>query len=487
MTENEIKRIRNNFILLSTLTLFGVMLLMGGCIYLFNTATIRNESFQIMNYIAENDGELPKVVQSEDSADYASTHTTVADQAGADDASAHTTAVDPQYNTSGSFSEEMEWSLQGIFGVGNFFGEMPDYSYTTRYFAVLFGEDESVEEIKTNHIAYIDEEQAELYARIALHRVRQFGSFGRYYYYCAKRDGGGTIVIYLDRTAQVTQAARILVAALMVLGLGTLLSFFLMRLFSINIVRREIENVEKQKQFITNASHELKTPLAVIRANTEMQELLDGENEWTQSTLRQVDRMSGLIGNLVQIARAREKTDGKATAIDIVPAVSDTADYFQPVAASEGKTLIKDLPSSLVIKADDSKIRQLTSVLVDNAVKYCDDHGTILVRLSQSGKGAVLAVSNDYAEGGEVDYSRFFERFYRQDEARTIFSGSTNSNAPDDADSNAPGTGTSGTSGAASKGGFGIGLSIAESLVKSMNGTISVSWKDGLITFTCRL
>ena len=457
MTEHEIKRIRNRFIMTSTLTLFCVMLIMGGFIYLFGTITIRNEAQQIMRYIAENDGDLPKpdAIQNNDE-----------ESQGSD-----TDSGDEHDN---SFTETMEWSLQSIFGVGDFFGETPDSYYTTRYFAVLFDESETVSVIKTSHIAYIDEEQAEEYARIALDRPFRFGNFGRYYYYCADRESGGTIVVYLDRTEQLSLMRRVLISVLSILGLGTFLSFFIMRLLSKGFVRTEMENVEKQKQFITNASHELKTPLAVIKANTEMQEMMDGESEWSQSTLRQVDRMTGLIGNLVQIARAQEMTDGELAPTDIAAAVSETADSFAPVAASDGKKLEKEIPDSLVIKSSDSSMRQLTSLLVDNAIKYCDDGGTIKVELARSRRGAVLTVSNDYAEGANVDYTRFFERFYRQDEAHTISAGTV--------------TGSSeGSSGERTgKSGYGIGLSIAESLVKSMKGSIDVSWDKGRILFTCK-
>ncbi len=457
MTEYEIKRIRNRFIMTSTLTLFCVMLIMGGFIYLFGTITIRNEAQQIMRYIAENDGDLPKpdAIQNNDE-----------ESQGSD-----TDSGDEHDN---SFTETMEWSLQSIFGVGDFFGETPDSYYTTRYFAVLFDENETVSVIKTSHIAYIDEEQAEEYARIALDRPFRFGNFGRYYYYCADRESGGTIVVYLDRTEQLSLMRRVLISVLSILGFGTFLSFFIMRLLSKGFVRTEMENVEKQKQFITNASHELKTPLAVIKANTEMQEMMDGESEWSQSTLRQVDRMTGLIGNLVQIARAQEMTDGELAPTDIAAAVSETADSFAPVAASDGKKLEKEIPDSLVIKSSDSSMRQLTSLLVDNAIKYCDDGGTIKVELTRSRRGAVLTVSNDYAEGANVDYTRFFERFYRQDEAHTISAGTV--------------TGSSeGSSGERTgKSGYGIGLSIAESLVKSMKGSIDVSWDKGRILFTCK-
>ena len=458
MTEHEIKRIRNRFIMTSTLTLFCVMLIMGGFIYLFGTITIRNEAQQIMRYIAENDGDLPKpdAIQNNDE-----------ESQGSD-----TDSGDKHDN---SFTETMEWSLQSIFGVGDFFGETPDSYYTTRYFAVLFDENETVSVIKTSHIAYIDEEQAEEYARIALDRPFRFGNFGRYYYYCADRESGGTIVVYLDRTEQLSLMRRVLISVLSILGFGTFLSFFIMRLLSKGFVRTEMENVEKQKQFITNASHELKTPLAVIKANTEMQEMMDGESEWSQSTLRQVDRMTGLIGNLVQIARAQEMTDGELAPTDIAAAVSETADSFAPVAASDGKKLEKEIPDSLVIKSSDSSMRQLTSLLVDNAIKYCDDGGTIKVELARSRRGAVLTVSNDYAEGANVDYTRFFERFYRQDEAHTILAGTVAGSSE----------GSSGER--TGKSGYGIGLSIAESLVKSMKGSIDVSWDKGRILFTCKI
>jgi signal transduction histidine kinase len=457
MTEHEIKRIRNRFIMTSTLTLFCVMLIMGGFIYLFGTITIRNEAQQIMRYIAENDGDLPKpdAIQNNDE-------------------ESHDSDTDSGDEHDNSFTETMEWSLYSIFGVGDFFDETPDSYYTTRYFAVLFDENETVSVIKTSHIAYIDEEQAEEYARIALDRPFRFGNFGRYYYYCADRESGGTIVVYLDRTEQLSLMRRVLISVLSILGLGTFLSFFIMRLLSKGFVRTEVENVEKQKQFITNASHELKTPLAVIKANTEMQEMMDGESEWSQSTLRQVDRMTGLIGNLVQIARAQEMTDGELAPTDIAAAVSETTDSFAPVAASDGKKLEKEIPDSLVTKSSDSSMRQLTSLLIDNAIKYCDDGGTIKVELTRSRRGAVLTVSNDYAEGANVDYTRFFERFYRQDEAHTISAGTV--------------TGSSeGSSGERTgKSGYGIGLSIAESLVKSMKGSIDVSWNKGRILFTCK-
>ena len=144
MTEHEIKRIQNRFIMTSTLTLFCVMLIMGGFIYLFGTITIRNEAQQIMRYIVENDGDLPKPDTIQDNEE--ESHDSDSDEEDTDDP---------------SFTETMEWSLQSIFGVGDFFGETPDSYYTTRYFAVLFDESEPDTLSKTSHVSYIEEEQAE--------------------------------------------------------------------------------------------------------------------------------------------------------------------------------------------------------------------------------------------------------------------------------------------------------------------------------------
>ena len=430
------------------------MLLMGGCISLFSTLTVRNEVRRIMNYIVENDGEMP-VSDSPDST---------------------ASSVGPEDNTALPHPQKKnDWSLRSIFGTGDFTGQTEDSVYSTQYFAVLFDRNGEVEKVITSHLTSVDDHTAEQYALFVLQYRKRFGSFGRYYYQIADRvntgdteAGNGVIVIYLDRSTQLMAINRVIFIALMLLGVGTILAFFLMRIFSDQVVRSEVENAERQKQFITNASHELKTPLAVIRANTEMQEMLEGETEWTQSTMRQVDRLSGLVQNLVQISRAQEKATGELSVLNISPAVLETTDSFIPVARGDGKKLTHKIAANVSMVADESLIRQLLSLLVDNAVKYCDPDGEIRVILTKSVRTVQLTVTNSYADGASVDYSRFFERFYRRDDARTI----ENDTVP--AASNSQ------------KSGYGIGLSVVDELVKTLHGTIHVTWKNGVISFICR-
>ena len=449
MSEREINGIRRKFIIASTLSFFMVMLAMGGLIYLFTSISARNEVRQVMDVIIENDGELPKPAVPESSGDGVSAETAAAEEA---EAREEEEAEDDEF----TLEEEMTWSLKDFFGIGEAMKSSEDFLYATRYFAVLFDAEDKLEEIKTSHISRVDENEAEHYARIAKDRMFSFGSFGYFYYEVAKRVGGGTIVIYLDRTTQNAYGMRVFYAALTLIGFGSLIAFGVMRLVSRSIVRGEIENAERQKQFITNASHELKTPLAVIRANTEMQEMLEGETEWTQSTLRQVGRMEGLIANLVMIARAREKDKGNLSRLDISVPVRETAESFAAVAASEGKSLEIHVADGIQMLAEEGAVRQLVSLLIDNAVKYCDAGGRVSAILEKQGKKIRLAVINSFKDGNSVDTARFFDRFYRQDDSHNT-----------------------------DKGGYGIGLSVAESLVKQMGGSIGAHWKDGDIIFEC--
>ena len=287
------------------------------------------------------------------------------------------------------------------------------------------------------------------------------GHYGSYYYKVKAESDGSTIVAILEGSVIFATELRTFYASLAICLIGLIITFFLVRHFSEAAIRPEIENSMRQKQFITNASHELKTPLAVIRANTEMLEIINGESEWTDSTLRQVDRLNGLIQNLVMIARSEEKEDrSELSEIDVSRAVNESIDPYEIMAMQSGKTIERKIDNDVRIRADESNIRQLAALLVDNAMKYCDDGGIVKITLSgaRAGKGLRLIVSNDYKAGGDIDCSRFFDRFYREDDSHNIDTG-----------------------------GYGIGLSIAESICRQYDGDIRAEWNEGIISFICDL
>lgn len=457
MSEEAIRRLRLKFILYAMLSLTLVMFLMAGLIYITNLVVSQNEVRETMQYIIAREGEIQ---DAETIYEAPKNESAEAGEENQQEKKRKFQLLDP------SISEkpyDIGTFLGDIFGSGTGTGTGvadPDETYATRFFAVLYGEDGTVESVKANHISSLTAQEAEVLGSYAKdHRWIRFGQYGKYYFQVADLPENRSIVVFLDSTNQIHATSRLLYSAMMLIAFGVAVTFLFVRIFSNKAIAPEIRNAELQKEFITNASHELKTPLAVIRANTEMQEILGGENEWTQSTLRQVDRMNGLIQNLVMITRAQEKETEERTAVNVAELIRDTVKTYRPVAQQDGKALDEELPETLNMKAVDSEIRQLATLLLDNAIKYCDEGGCIRVAAGQKGKETWLMVSNSYAEGKDVDYSRFFERFYRQNEAHTIDG----------------------------KGGYGIGLSIAEKLVKKYNGTIRADWKDGVISFACTL
>ena len=285
-----------------------------------------------------------------------------------------------------------------------------------------------------------------------------YGRQGRIWYkYADTLDG--SIIAFIDTTGEIYAINRLLFITLIVCLAGLAVTFILVTHFADYAVASEAENLAKQKDFITNASHELKTPLAVIRANTEMSQMLNGEDEWSVSTMKQIDRMNGLITNLVMISKAEELEDKEQmVSIDASAAVSDSVKSFESVAANSGISLVTDIPSGIMMTADASKIMQLTTLLTDNAIKYCDENGTVKVELAPARRGIRLTVTNSYKDGAGVDCDRFFDRFYREDQSHNI-----------------------------DKGGYGIGLSIAENICKQYKGSIKASWKNGQISFVCIL
>ena len=321
-----------------------------------------------------------------------------------------------------------------------------------------------------NEVSYFtgrgSEESRESIAAVAEEIQKLSSESGRYdrYSYRMTQNGDGTAaLVMLDSGAVLYARLRLAYASVGVGLLGMLITVILVVALSKKAVKPEIENSQRQEQFLTNVSHELKTPLAVIRSNTEMQEMIGGESEWTQSTIRQIDRMNSLIQNLVMITKSREMESRAGTErIDVSQAVAQTAQDFTSRAESEGKTLRQQITPGLELTADGSKVRQLTMLLLDNAVKYCDENGAIELTLEplakRSRKGVRLTVSNDYAAGKNVDYTRFFDRFYREDKSHNIDTG-----------------------------GYGIGLSIAESICAQQNGDIRAAWHDGRIAFICEL
>ena len=332
--------------------------------------------------------------------------------------------------------------------------------YETRYFSILLSDKKP--QVMDIHIAAVSEDAAIALAEEADELSKNTGTVrvpGNRYLQYAKHteENGDTLIVFMDNTSRY-RLSRLIITCITVLWLIVLVIFMIvMSRVSKKLVHPYVENDEKQKRFITNASHELKTPLAVISANNEMSEAISGKTKWTQSTSRQIKRLQSLIEDLVVLARLDEMENIQLSDVNLSQVVTETAEPFRSVIETSGKQYVSRIEPDLHMTGEKRALQQLTSILLDNAVKYCDEGGTISVCLEEraKGKGAVFSVSNTYAEGKDIDLSRFFERFYRQDESHN-----------------------------SEKTGFGIGLSMAKEITERLKGEIMADYKEDTIRFS---
>lgn len=422
---NMIKRLRRKFIIMATI---GVLVVLGGALGLINTIAYMRMNQQVMSvltYIIHNNGAVPQKIGGDD----------------------------------GSFFSDPSWTE-----------ETPEFAYQIRFFSVLVNASGYAEKIDIQHIASFSEKEAIDYARTTVAEARENGTKqgffkknrASYAYMIQPNDDGSFLIVILDCTRDVAAVASFMRYSLW-FGLGCVILYVIILAAMCNVaIRPFVRNMENQKRFITNAGHELKTPIAIISANAEAIEMLNGQSQWTDSILKQVRRLSNLIQDLIMLSKMGERSqvDLVITDVNLSETVHAVADSFQQLAVDAEKTLTTSIADGIHVKGDSKCLYELVNILVDNAVKYCDDQGNIEVTLRRArlGKGAVVAVTNTYADGANVDYSRFFERFYRGD-----------------------------TSHNSQKAGYGIGLSMAEELTKLMGGKINVSYKAQRITFTVRL
>ncbi len=329
--------------------------------------------------------------------------------------------------------------------------------FTTRYFTVKFDKKTDTVFADTRQIASVSEEEAEIYASEALKAGNARGWCDDYRYMIYDTETG-TSIVFVSGISAKENNRNFMLGTLSVFALCSVVIIVLIIFISKRAVKPTAESYEKQKQFITNANHELKTPLTLIRTNLDILESEVGQNEWLSDIRDETLLMSELVNRLVSLARMDEDcTKLEIKEFSISDAVADTVSSFLPSAQSSGKQITVNIASLSSYIGDEACIRQVVSILMDNALKYCDNGGEIKVALTGD-RHPILTVENSYAAVGNVELNRLFDRFYRADKARTY------------------GTG------------FGIGLSMAKAIVEKHHGNISVyNIENNKIGFKVRL
>lgn len=327
--------------------------------------------------------------------------------------------------------------------------------YETRYFTVRIHPDEKQMEVNADHIAALDPDMVLDRVDEILDKGQSSGYLG-YYRYGVFHDGDGITIIGLDCFLQLQAVGSVLRVTVLASLACVAIVFVLLLLLSRRVVRPFAENLEKQRQFVTDASHELKTPLAIISANTGLLEATIGGNRWLESTQAQITRLDHLVRHLIELARTEEALpEGDLAPVDLSQLVEDAVQDFQPLAEAAGKRLEATIHPGLILQGSGENLARLCSLLLDNSVKYCDPGGLIQLTLSRRGHSLLLTLSNPCADLDPAVIPRLFDRFYRADCSR-----------------------------ARDSGGCGIGLSTARAIVRRHKGKLTARGTGGGIQFT---
>lgn len=331
-------------------------------------------------------------------------------------------------------------------------GDMsPEAPFETRYFSVVLDSEGSVTSSNLDNIAAVSEKQADTLAKKVFAQSKTRGFSGIYRFYKVTQSDGSTLIAFTDcNKALDTFYKNVRVSGIVSLA-GVAAVLILVLIFSKLVFRPIEESYQKQKQFITDASHEIKTPLTIIDANVEVLEMMSGENKWTKSTKNQVRRLSSLAGQLITLSKMDE--DGaihEKMKFSMTDAVLDTASAFESVAKTNHRRISCDVEENIFFVGEEKRIREMLGIFLDNAVKYSVEDTEIHISLERKGRKIIYQITNatDQLQKGNQDV--LFERFYRSDASRN-----------------------------SATGGSGIGLSVAKAAAEAHRGKLTAESKDG--------
>lgn len=364
----------------------------------------------------------------------------------------------PDGNMEPGPNNNMNGKTNGL-GIVNLFSTRvsEETPYNTRYFTVKLDNDGNVILVNTGKIAAVSSSQASSYAKDLFAEGKKEG-FYNYYKYKAVTSDSETLYVFLSCESEIRTLTLLILVSIIVLFVGVLLVYILVRVLTKIAIKPVEESYAKQKRFITDASHEIKTPLAIIDANTEVIEMEAGESEWTKSTRKQIKRLTELTQKLIFLSRMDEE-DHKIEMLDfnLGQLLFDTVNSYESML--KGKKLETRIDTEIKYHGNHDNILQMFGLLMDNALKYADENGTIRVFCQKKGKHIIISFYNTVENIQKGNLDVLFERFYRTDASRN-----------------------------SKTGGYGIGLSVVKAVVEAHKGEIHCESSDGKsILFTILL
>ena len=420
-----INRLRNRFIRIATLSVAAVMLLLTAILNTANFISTDRDLRNTLTLIYENEGTIPTASRS------GQTPPEKPDAPPAD-------APAGKERPSGPFTEETP--------------------YSTRYFVLRYLDDGTLTMADLDKIAAVTESDTDEYLAAAVSSGAGYGYYGQYRFFVAHTGDDRNMAIFLDSYQAFRSMRLILIWSLIADAAFILLVLLLVVLLSRRAIDPVVRSAEQQKQFITDASHELKTPITVITTSLKVLEMDVGKQKWIDKALGQTEKLTGLVNSLVTLSRMDEEESPLRMAdFPVSDTVRETAESFRDFAQEKGHDLELSVTPDLTYCGDEYAIRQLVSILLDNAIKYALPGTQVSLSLEKRRRGVALQTTNRCDISQPIDTARLFDRFYRADPSRST------------------------------TGGFGIGLSIARSIAEGHRGHISARLDGDQITIRAEL
>ena len=422
-----IRKLRKKFVSAAVAAVFLVLLVLIGAINVLNYRGLAANADATLQILAENRGAFPRQMFREQD----SPPGPELPPAEGQDAPPELQPPPAEERDGGPFDQRRGGS-----------GEL---AYQSRYFTACFGAEGTLTRLNLDKLASMSEEK---------------GFCGDYRFRRTVLDGE-TMLLFLNCERELATFRDFLLASVGISLAGTLAVFLLLLLFSGRIVRPIAESYEKQKRFITDAGHELKTPITIIRADADvLQAEMEEENEWIADIRRQTGRLAELTSDLIYLSRMEEENAVlQMQDFSLSELVDETARSFQALARTKNRRFSASVAPGLRVNGDEKALAKLVSILLDNAMKYSPEEGSVELSLEQRGKSARLTVRNTTAPMEKGNAERLFRRFAREDSSRNSESG-----------------------------GFVLGLAIAKAVTEAHKGRIRAESEDGLsLTVTAAL
>ncbi len=451
-----IRRLTRRMILL---VLAGLLLASAGVVLAINWMNwhaLEQQAEQVLTMLAENNGQRPAMMNREGLNGYRNNETPPVPPEG---------TQPPEGGRSFSEDNPPPWlENQTFFGRGrermNSSAALTNAASLSNFYTIILDQDGEIISWKSDRTDLYTDEQMEQMAASVLAAGKESGLIGTQFYRLTELEDGCRMLIAVDSRLEIQSAQNVTrVTALVALAEDVLLSLAAILLIRL-LIRPVDEAMEKQKQFVWDASHELKTPLAVINANAEALAGEAGDSKSLQYIRSEVQRTDHLIQNLLTLARMEKGTvQAKPQRFDLSRALLQVALPFESSMFETGKEMTLNIPDGVTVVGDEEMIKQLMVILLSNAEKYSDDKGKITVFLEGKGDKRIIRVHNTGPAIPPEAQARVFDRFYRVDSShnREIE-------------------------------GNGLGLAIAQSIVEAHKGKITVHSAEGEgTTFTVTL